>query len=113
MSKVTGATAEGEVLTVDRFGNVQLSVTKALAEQAGITPGVTLRLRWADRELDMPFRRTFGEVPAGEVVAVTDSSGLASIAVNGGDAAARLGLRAGMPVTISLKDGKELSQGDE
>jgi S-adenosyl-L-methionine hydrolase (adenosine-forming) len=113
VSRVTGSTAEGEVLTVDRFGNVQLSVTKALAEQAGITPGVTLRLRWADRELDMPFRRTFGEVPAGEVVAVTDSSGLTAIAVNGGDAAARLGLRAGMPVTISLKDGKELSQGDE
>ena len=113
VSRVTGSTAAGEVLTVDRFGNVQLSVTKALAELAGLTPGVTLRLRWADREVDMPFRRTFGEVAAGEVVAVSDSSGLTAIAVNGGDAAARLGLRAGMPVTISLKDGKELSQGDE
>jgi hypothetical protein len=66
---------------------------------------VTLRLRWDDRELAVPFRRTFGEVSPGEVVAVTDSSGLIAIAVNGGDAAARFGLRAGMPLTISLTEG--------
>jgi S-adenosyl-L-methionine hydrolase (adenosine-forming) len=113
VSRVTGAAAEGEVLTVDRFGNVQLSVTRALAELAGLVPGVTVRVRWDGRELTVPFRRAFSEVAPGEVVAITDSSGRTAIAVNGGDAAARLGLRAGMPVTISVSKGQMLSQGGE
>ncbi|HWG01101.1 MAG TPA: SAM-dependent chlorinase/fluorinase [Trebonia sp.] len=113
VSRVAGTTAEGEVLTVDRFGNVQLSVTRALAELAGLVPGVTITMRWDDHEVSAPFRRAFGEVGPGDVVALTDSSGLTAIAVNGGNAAARLGLRAGTLVTISVSEGRMLSQGHE
>jgi len=43
----------------------------------------------------------FGAVATGELVAYTDSAGLVSIAVNGGNAAQRLGLPPGARVSIA------------
>lgn len=114
-SRVSGAAAEGEVLTVDRFGNVQLSVTAADAAAAGAVPGAPVRLRWTDRDRNhsdrnderndsetvIRFGRTFGDVPPGELVIYPDSAGLIAIAVNQGDAAGRLSLRPGMPVRFT------------
>lgn len=95
-----GGAAESEVVTVDRFGNAQLSLTAAVAAEAGIIPGATIVLGWAGKELTMPFGMTFGEVAPGEPVGYTDSAGLVSIAVNGGDAARRFALRPGTRVTL-------------
>jgi hypothetical protein len=94
---------EAEVLTVDRFGNIQLSGTAADAERAGLTPEATVTVTWADGEVTVPFRRTFGDVPPGSLVACTDSAGYVSLAVNGGDAAARLALRAPARVTLARR----------
>ena len=59
-------------------------------------------LAWAGREVTAPFAVTFGDVPPGELVGYTDSAGLVSIAVNGGDAARRLRLRPGTSVTLRV-----------
>lgn len=100
VSRVLAGAAESEVVTVDRFGNAQLSLTAAQAAEAGIVPGATIALDWDGKELTMPFGMTFGEVAPGELVGYTDSAGLVSIAVNGGDAARRLALRPGTRVTL-------------
>ena len=94
-------TAEGEVLTVDRFGNVQLTITGADAAEIGVRPGGTVFVYCGHRRLTLPYRETFGAVAAGELVAYTDSAGLLSIAVNGGNAAQRLGLPPGARVSIT------------
>jgi S-adenosylmethionine hydrolase len=88
---VRDGAVEGEVLTVDRFGNVQLTITGSDAATIGVTSGGTI----------LPYRDMFGAVAPGELVAYADSAGLVSIAVNGGDAARRLGLPAGARVTIT------------
>lgn len=113
-SRVSGSAAEGEVVTVDRFGNVQLSVTAADAAAAGAVPGAPVRVRWTDRdrtdrdrndsETVIRFGRTFGDVPPGELVIYPDSAGLIAIAVNQGDAAGRLSLRPGMPVRFTSEN---------
>ncbi|HEX6526915.1 MAG TPA: SAM-dependent chlorinase/fluorinase [Streptosporangiaceae bacterium] len=95
--------AEGEVLTVDRFGNVQLTITAADAEQIGIKPGGTVLVAAGRRQMTLPYREMFGAVAHGELVAYSDGSGLVSIAVNGGDAAQRLGLPPGARVAISAR----------
>ena len=46
---VRNFTAAGEVLTVDRFGNVQLSVTAADAAEIGLKPGGTVLVRLGHR----------------------------------------------------------------
>ena len=98
---VRDGTAEGEVLTVDRFGNIQLAITGADAAEIGVKPGGTVLVHFGHRQLILPYREMFGAVATGELVAYTDSAGLVSIAVNGGNAAQRLGLPPGARVSIA------------
>jgi len=98
---VRDCTAAGEVLTVDRFGNVQLTITGADATEIGVTPGGAVLVRFGHQQLTLPYRETFGAVGPGDLVAYTDSAGLVSVAVNGGNAAQRLGLPPGARISIA------------
>jgi S-adenosylmethionine hydrolase len=101
-SRVFSGGAEGEVVTVDRFGNAQLSLIRADAARAGIVPGAMVALAWQGREQAVVFGTAFGEVAPDEFIAYTDSAGFVSIAVNGGSAARRLGLRPGTRMTLTV-----------
>jgi S-adenosyl-L-methionine hydrolase (adenosine-forming) len=103
-SRVFDGGAEGEVVTVDRFGNVQLSVSGTDAARAGIVPGAAVALAWDGREITVAFGTAFGEVAPGELVCYTDSAGLVSVAVNGDSAARRLGLGPGKRITLTVTE---------
>jgi S-adenosylmethionine hydrolase len=78
---------EAEVLTIDRYGNVQLAAPAtaldALARR--VTVDDTPAVRGA----------TFGEVPAGGLIVYPDSAGRVAVAVNGGRAAVVLSVTPG------------------
>lgn len=93
--------AEGEVLSVDRFGNVQLSIPARAAAELGISFGSALLIRCNRRELTAPYLVTFGSAAPGELVAFTDSAGLISLAVSNGNAAETLSLPPGARVRIA------------
>jgi S-adenosyl-L-methionine hydrolase (adenosine-forming) len=101
-SRVHGGEAEGEVMSVDRFGNVQLSIAASDADRLGIGFGSPLVVRCGRRQLTIPYLETFAAVAPGELVAFTDSAGLISLAVNAGDAAQQLGLPPGAHVRLSM-----------
>jgi S-adenosyl-L-methionine hydrolase (adenosine-forming) len=101
-SRVHDGEAEGEVMSVDRFGNVQLSIVAADVGELGIGYGSPLVVRAGRRRLTVPFLETFAAVAPGEIVAFTDSAGLISLAVNAGDAAQQLGLPPGAHVRLSV-----------
>jgi len=84
-----GAT-EGEVLTIDRFGNV---ITNLVAPRGGFVEA-------AGRVL--AIRRSYADVPSGELTAVVGSTGFVEIALRDGDAASVLRLERGMPVILRL-----------
>ncbi len=92
---------EGEVLSVDRHGNAQLSIGSGDLVTLDVAPGDTLVVWLGRRRLSVPFRETFAAVPPGEVVAFIDSAGLIALAVNSGDASQRLGLPPGAHVRLS------------
>jgi S-adenosyl-L-methionine hydrolase (adenosine-forming) len=108
---IRDSVAEGEVLTVDRFGNIQLTITAADAAEIGVKPGGTVLVSTGlastgmigsgRHRLAIPYRDMFGAVAAGDLVAYTDSAGLVSIAVNGGNAAQRLALPPGAVVSVT------------
>jgi len=100
-SRVHDGVAEGEVMSIDRFGNVQLSVTASDADQLGIGFGSSLVVRCGRRQFTVPYLETFAAVAPGETVAFTDSAGFLSLAVNAGDAAQQLGLPPGAHVKLS------------
>jgi S-adenosylmethionine hydrolase len=101
-SRVRDGEAEGEVMSVDRFGNVQLSIVAADVSELGVGFGSPLVVRCGRRQLTVPFLETFAAVAPGEIVAFTDSAGLISLAVNAGDAAQQLGLPPGAHVRLSV-----------
>jgi S-adenosylmethionine hydrolase len=82
-----------EVLTVDRFGNVQLAAPAALLSQIPAEATVN--------GTPATHTTTFGEAAPGAVVLLADSAGYAAVAVNGGNAAAHLSLSPGAHVTIT------------
>ena len=100
-SRVRDGEAEGEVMSVDRFGNVQLSIAAADADSLGLGFGSPVVVRCGRRQLTVPYLETFAAVAPGEIVAYTDSAGLISLAVNAGDAAEQLGLPPGAHVRLS------------
>ncbi|HEY8371552.1 MAG TPA: SAM-dependent chlorinase/fluorinase [Pseudonocardiaceae bacterium] len=85
-----------EVLTVDHFGNLQLAATAADWARSGLDG--TGRVRLAGREVRVGG--TFADARPGELVVYVDSAGRLAVAVNGGNAAAELGLRSGASVLI-------------
>ena len=101
-SRVHDGEAEGEVMSVDRFGNVQLSIMAADMGRLGVGFGSPLVVRAGRRQLTVPFLETFAAAAPGEIVAFTDSAGLISLAVNAGDAAQQLGLPPGAHVRLSV-----------
>jgi S-adenosyl-L-methionine hydrolase (adenosine-forming) len=101
-SRVRDGEAEGEVMSVDRFGNVQLSIPAEEASRLGVRFGSPLVVRCGRRQLTVPYLETFAAVAPGEIVAFTDSAGLISLAVNAGDAAQQLGLPPGAHVRLSV-----------
>jgi S-adenosylmethionine hydrolase len=100
-SRLLDREAEGEVLSVDRFGNVQLSIPASSATDLGIKIGSPMLIRCNRRELTAPYLETFGSAAPGELIAFTDSAGLISLAVSSGNAAERLSLPPGARVRIA------------
>ncbi len=100
-ARVGEGAAEGEVLSLDRYGNVQLSVTAGDLATLGIRVGDVLAVSLGRRQITMPYRDTYAAVPPGNLVAFTDSAGLVAFAVNSGDAAQRLGLPPGAHVRLA------------
>lgn len=79
-----------EVLQVDRFGNLQLNFNKSHMSKLGRESGDRIEVRIEGHRLEVPLGTTFADVDAGQFVVIEDSYGYLSLAVNKGDAAARL-----------------------
>jgi S-adenosylmethionine hydrolase len=104
-SRMLEGEAEGEVLSVDRFGNVQLSIPSAAASELGIVIGSFMTIRCNRREITAPYLVTFGAAAPGELIAFTDSAGMISLAVRSGSAAEKLSLPPGARVRIAADIG--------
>ena len=90
----------GEVLQVDRFGNLQLNFGLTELDKIGVSTGDKIEVRMEGHRLHVPLGETFAAVEAGEYVLVEDSYNFLSLAINKGDAAARLRARAGSTAIV-------------
>lgn len=89
-----------EVLQIDRFGNLQLNFLREALEKIGLEEGMMLEVRLEGHRLRVPFGATFAHVRPGEFVLVEDSYHYLSLAVNKGDAAAKLRASLGSTVIV-------------
>lgn len=89
-----------EVLQLDRFGNLQLNCNFKGLEQVGMAAGRSIEIRMEGHRLHVPYGISFADVEVGEFVLVEDSYEKLSLAINKGDAAARLQAGSGSTIII-------------
>ncbi len=93
---VAGDKIHGEVVYIDRFGN-------AITTIPGGEIDPRQRRHYAvvvGRRRRVPVGLCFGDVPVGKAVAITGSSGYLEVSINGGNAASKMALSIGSPVTL-------------
>jgi S-adenosylmethionine hydrolase len=93
---------DATVLYVDRFGNMQLNLTRDDLERADIVPGRRLELAITSERYYAVAARTFADARAGDIVLYEDAYRNISIAINGGNAAAMFDAGPGITVGIHL-----------
>jgi len=86
----------GQVLHVDRFGNLVTNIRREL-----LCPDQTLRTRVADREVP-GLVKTYAAAAGGELLALVGSSGYLEISLRGGSAAAALKVGRGAEVVVDV-----------
>ncbi|MBA0127538.1 SAM-dependent chlorinase/fluorinase [Haloechinothrix sp. YIM 98757] len=92
VARLDGGTLRTEPLTVDGFGNVQLAATGAQLAELGVRAGEPVAVTVHGSRHSAVRGGTFADAPVGDLVLLSDSAGHAALAVNGGSAAAQLGL---------------------
>jgi S-adenosyl-L-methionine hydrolase (adenosine-forming) len=97
-------TWHGTVLSTDHFGNI---VTNFPQESFAALPDRAFEIDMgigSSRRKTRRFRSSFGEAKPNELFAYFGSSGFVELAISQADAAARLGIVAGSPVTLRWTD---------
>jgi S-adenosylmethionine hydrolase len=88
------------VVATDSFGNAILDAVHDDLLASGRRLGDALAARAGGRRVRGVVARTFSDVARGQLLVYEDAGGALALAVNGGDAAALLGLRAGDEVRL-------------
>jgi S-adenosylmethionine hydrolase len=92
--RLSDGSIEGQVITIDRFGN---AITNLLALRAhSIEVNGTI----------LPIRRSYADAREGQAIALVGSTGLIEIAVRDGNAAATMGLERGSVVVLRQAVGR-------
>ena len=96
--RVTDHGAEGEVIHVDRFGNLITNISVDLFNRVGGAGAQQIRV--ADHKVGGPYE-SYEEGPEGEIFAIFGSMGLLEISMKEANAQQRLGLGRGAVVQVS------------
>jgi S-adenosyl-L-methionine hydrolase (adenosine-forming) len=91
------------VLSVDRFGNMQLNLDRSHLDEAGIVPGTKVELQVGHERYYAVAARTFADARPGDIILYEDAYRNLSIAINGGNAAKMFAIREGQDLRIHLE----------
>jgi S-adenosylmethionine hydrolase len=90
------------VLSIDRFGNVQLNLDRSHLDQAGVVPGTRIELQIGTERYYAVAARTFADARPGDLILYEDAYRNLSIAISGGNAAAMFAIHEGQGLRIHL-----------
>lgn len=89
------------VLYIDRYGNVQLNLTRDHLESAGIVPGTKVELEVGWDRVYAVAARTFTDARPGDVVVYEDAYRNIALAINRGSAAQMLRATVGQEIRLA------------
>ena len=100
---LNGGVVDASVLYIDRFGNMQLNMTRDDLDHVGIVPGTRFELELAGERYYATAARTYADARPGEIVLYEDSYRNVAIAINRGSAAEMFAIRPGQHVLLHLE----------
>ncbi len=89
------------VLYVDRYGNVQLNVSRGDMERAGIVPGARVELDLGVDRYYATAAQTFADARAGDIILYEDAYENIAVAITDGNAAEVFSIRPGRSLTVA------------
>ncbi len=98
---VRGNVVEGQILTVDHYGNAVSNIPPGMLVSAHGGRHLSYRVSIGGRTLDLPWVETYGHRRNGESVLLQGSHGLMEIAEVAGHAARRHRIQTGMACSIT------------
>ena len=103
-ARLDGDVIRGTVIATDgNYGNLLTDVDATLFQKLGWTRGDTVPVEIAGAKFQLPFVRTFGDVPEGKPLLYVDSRGRMGLAVNRGDFAETNHVTVPSPIVIRRK----------
>jgi S-adenosylmethionine hydrolase len=99
-ARVEGDRVVAQVLYLDRFGNAALNARREELADWPLRPHGPIGVEAGGASVEARLAGTFADVGEGEMLLYEDSSRRLAIAVNGGSAAASLGLRPGTEIVL-------------
>jgi S-adenosyl-L-methionine hydrolase (adenosine-forming) len=100
--RITDSRIVSTVLYVDRYGNVQLNLSRSDVEQAGILPGRRVELDLGMDRYYATAARTFADARAGDIILYEDAYQNIAVAITDGNAAEVFSIRPGRRLVIDL-----------
>jgi S-adenosyl-L-methionine hydrolase (adenosine-forming) len=91
------------VLSIDRFGNIQLNLDRSHLERAGVVPGTRLELAVGAERYYAVAARTFADARPGDIILYEDAYRNVAIAITSGSAAEMIAAREGEDIRIHLE----------
>jgi S-adenosyl-L-methionine hydrolase (adenosine-forming) len=88
------------VVDMDRFGNIQLNLTREQLAGTGIEPGTRVEVTLGGEAYYAVAARTFADARPGDIILYEDAYRNFALAISGGDAASMFGVSRGSDVTI-------------
>jgi len=92
-----------KVISIDRFGNMQLNIDRSHLDQTEIVPGQRLELELGPERYYVVAARTFADARPGDIILYEDAYRNVAIAISGGNAAEMLGVHEGQDLRIHLE----------
>ena len=102
--EISGRRIRACCLYVDRFGNMQLNLTREHVERFGIQPGKMVELELATERYFAIAARTYTDARGGEIILYEDAYENIAIAISGGSAAETFSVQPGADIRIRFAD---------
>jgi S-adenosyl-L-methionine hydrolase (adenosine-forming) len=91
-----------KIVSIDRFGNMQLNVDRSHLERVDVVPGTRVELELTGERYYAVAARTFADARAGDIILYEDAYRNVAIAISGGHAAEMFAAREGQDVRIHV-----------
>jgi S-adenosyl-L-methionine hydrolase (adenosine-forming) len=91
-----------KIVSIDRFGNMQVNVNRSDLERVDVVPGTRVELELDGERYYAVAARTFADARAGDIILYEDAYRNVAIAISGGNAAEMFAAREGQDVRIHV-----------